>query len=73
VDELARFNDAGAGRLKESVLAWHDRKASVKTRWRAPSIGESDPAETRPLDDAFLYQESIDLARTNANAIGHEN
>ena len=22
------------------------------------------------LDDAFIYEESIDLARTNANAIG---
>ena len=74
VDELERFQPTpGYMRLlKESVLrVWQERKASVKNEvasaeHRAKAIQQ----KLDRLDDAFIYQESIDLGTTNGNAIG---
>jgi hypothetical protein len=74
VDEWERFQPTpGYMRLrKESVLrVWHERKASVKNEvasaeHRAKAIQQ----KLDPLDDAFIYKESIDLGTYERNAIG---
>jgi hypothetical protein len=49
--------------LKESVLrVWHDRKASVKNEVaNAEHRAKAIQQKLDHLDDAFIYQESIDL------------
>ena len=66
MDELERFQPTpGYMRLlKESVLrVWHDRKASVKSEVaNAEHRTKAIQQKLDRLDDAFLYQESIDLS-----------
>ena len=65
MDELERFQPTpGYMRLlKEYVLrVWHDRKASVKNEVAsAEQQAKAIHQKLDRLDDAFIYEESIDL------------
>jgi hypothetical protein len=65
LDELERFQPTpGYMRLlKESVLrVWHDRKASIKNEVAsAEQRAKTIQQKLDRLDDAFIYQETIDL------------